>query len=177
MKRGPLHQFEQKFVRPKEGRTLIVGSKIHAESPKPDRRKRYANAVGIDMHPGKGVDYVCDLEEPLPLELGTFDHVECMSVLEHSRRPWLMAANIERLMAPGATIFLTVPWVWRYHPYDHDYFRMSHDGIASLFHSIDWKELRFVSDEILPTAHVNAIRHEGHPYLARTETCGFGVRR
>ncbi len=163
-----------------EGRTLIVGSKIYENSPKQDRRNLYADAIGIDMELGDGVDWVFDLEEQeqIPHDLGKFEHVECTSVLEHSRRPWLMAANIERLMVPGATIFVTVPWIWRYHPYDHDYYRFSRDGIRAIFPNIEWSELTLVCEgRYLKADKVPAIIADDMKYLARTETWGFGVKK
>lgn len=175
MKFSALEKFEKKFVIPKEGRALIVGSKVYGE--KEDRRKRYDDALGVDMQAGDGVDLVLDLEEPLPEGIGTFAHVECMSVLEHSRRPWLLAANLERLMEDGATIFVSVPWIWRYHAYDHDYFRFSRDGIRSIFANIEWTNLMYASDRLCDDDRVGRTMVDGHPYLSRTETVGFGVKR
>jgi hypothetical protein len=170
-----LEQFEQQFVRPRPGRTLIVGSAVYRE--KEDRRKRYPYAVGVDMLEGQGVDWVLDLEEPLPDGLGTFAHVECMSVLEHSRRPWLLAANLEQLMEPGATIFVSVPFIWRFHGYPNDYYRLTPEALPQLFSNVDWSELMLASDVLQPKYRVNALKRDGHPYLARTETVGFGVKR
>lgn len=172
-----LEDFERLHVRPRPGRTLIVGSQVYGG--KEDRRARYANAVGVDMLPGDGVDRVLDLEEPLPADLGPFDHIECMSVLEHSRRPWLLAANLERLMAYGGTLFVSVPWIWRFHAYDADYFRFSHQGLQAIFANIEWQHLMYASEELLPSkqSKVPAVKigPKSHAYLARTETCGFGV--
>ena len=77
---------------PRNGRTLVVGSKVYGK--KQDRRELYRKAVGVDLFEGDGVDFVHDMETPLPESVGTFAHVDCVSVLEHVRRPWLMAANI-----------------------------------------------------------------------------------
>lgn len=169
-----LEQFEQTYVRPRAGRTLIVGSQVYGG--KEDRRARYANAVGIDMLPGEGVDRVLDLEEQLPADIGQFDHIECMSVLEHSRRPWLLAANLERLMAYGGTLFVSVPWLWREHSYPGDYQRFSGAGLRQLFRNIEWSAMMQASDELLPEkAKIRAVKIDGHVFMARTETCGFGV--
>lgn len=124
----------QAFAR--KGRTLIVGS--HVYEGREDDRARYKHAVGVDMIPGPGVDVVHDMEEPLPAGLGTFAHAECFSVLEHSRRPWLLAANIERLLESGGTLWVTVPWMWRRHGYPSDYFRFTTEGIKAIFPGIQW---------------------------------------
>lgn len=170
-----LEQFERLHVTPNAGRTLIVGSKVY--NGKEDRRKRYADAVGIDMLEGDGVDLVIDLEEPLPGDLGLFDHVECMSVLEHSRRPWLMAANIERLMKPGASIFVSAPFVWRVHGYPNDYWRYTPEGIAALFPGIEWKRLMMASNVLSDKPKLHALNMHGHPYMSRAEVAAFGYRR
>lgn len=167
-----LEQFEKLHVRPNPGRTLIVGSQVYRD--KEDRRGRYPDVLGIDMLAGPGVDRVLDLEEDLPNDLGLFDHVECMSVLEHSRRPWLLAANLERLMAPGATIFVSVPFVWRIHGYPNDYWRLTPEGVRALFPSIEWESLMLASHDLTPGPKFAVLKQGGHPYMARTETCGFG---
>ena len=169
-----LERFEAEHVQPKPGRTLIVGSQVYGD--KEDRRKRYADVLGVDMLEGPGVDWVIDLEEDLPDGLGQFEHVECMSVLEHSRRPWLMAANIERLMAPGATLFVSVPFVWRIHAYPSDYWRLTPEGVKSIFPGIEWRQLMLASDRLDDGKKIPAIKTSGHPYFARTETVGFGVK-
>lgn len=170
-----LDQFEREHVTPKAGRTLIVGSQVYRE--KEDRRKRYADAVGVDMLDGPGVDRVLDLEEKPPADLGTFAHVECMSVLEHSRRPWLLAAHVELLMEPGATIFVSVPFVWRIHAYPNDFWRMTPEAVRSIFPKIDWQHVMLATTDLRNGRRIESMKSGGHPYMARTETVAFGVKR
>ncbi len=132
----------------------------------------------MDMLPGPGVDVVADLEEVPPWKLGLFMHVECMSVLEHSRRPWLLAANIERLLIGNGSIFVTVPFIWRYHGYPSDYWRFTLEGIAELFPSVEWTARAYVHDGI--TQHgekVPAEKIDGHPFYPRSEAMAFGYKR
>lgn len=138
---------------------------------KEDRRGRYADVLGVDMLEGPGVDRVLDLEEELPRDLGQFDHIECMSVLEHSRRPWLLAANLERLMRSGASIFVSVPFVWRLHGFPSDYWRMTPEAVRSLFPAVHWVALEFSGGDKIPRVHRGDMY-----YLRRTETLGFGRR-
>ncbi len=170
-------QFEAEFVRPRAGRTLIVGSQIYRG--KEDRRQRYPEAIGVDMLAGEGVDDVVDLEEELPgWMVGAFAHVECMSVLEHSRRPWLLAANIERALQPGGTLYVSVPFCWRFHGYPSDYYRFTPQALPVLFAEVEWSALRRGAGErLLPDLKMPTIKKHGLPHFARTETFGFGVRR
>lgn len=166
--------FERLYVEPKVGRTLIVGSYITAN--KEDRRSRYRDVVGIDMRPGPGVDVVADLEQAQ--DLGKFDHVECTSVLEHAKRPWLLAANLERLMSKGATLYVTVPFNWRVHSHPDDYFRMSISAVRSVFEKIDWKVMLYATyGGLISKAKIPWHEFDGHRFYARSVTCGFGVRK
>lgn len=155
----------------KEGRTLVVGSRIYETSP--DRRSFYADAFGIDMLAGDGVDYRHDLERPLPGHLGKFDHVDLCSVLEHVRRPWLLAANVEACMVEGATILVSVPFVWRIHAYPSDYWRMTPEALDVLFPRIVWKEKKFIVGNRL-RKRVPGTNMQGETWIARAETVAFG---
>lgn len=166
----------KKFLRGcaiEEGRTLIVGSRVYPDTGKVDRRPRFKDALGVDMSAGEGVDWVLDLEEPLPEHFGTFAHVECMSVLEHSRRPWLLCSNLERAMRQGATIFVLVPWVWRVHGYPSDYWRMTPAAIESLFPSVKWEAQGYIVEDSLVDG-VPKITQNGVRYFARSELVMFG---
>jgi SAM-dependent methyltransferase len=169
-------EFERRFVRPRAGRTLIVGSRLY--DGREDRRTRYPDCVGLDMLPGPGVDLVHDLEKPLPADVGKFDHIECCSVLEHSRRPWDLAANLQRAMRPAATLHISAPFVWRVHAYPNDYWRFTMEGVRELFPAIVWQRLMFANTRLREKALVAPReKAEGvHPYLPRTEVLGFGAR-
>jgi len=160
-------QFESLYVKiRKDARVLVAGSRLYPT--RQDRRKLYRNVLGVDMVPGVGVDRVVNLEEPLPPDLGKFDHIDCISVLEHARRPWLLAANLERLLAIDGTIFVQVPFVWRVHGYPSDFWRFTEDAVRILLPAIKWVALQFVPDK------VDNHWQYGSLYFARTQVCGFG---
>jgi hypothetical protein len=170
-----LERFEQLHVRAQPGRTLIVGSKVYNE--KEDRRRRYADAVGVDMLPGDGVDAVMNLEEEdIASTLGQFMHVEVMSVLEHSRRPWLLAANLERALVPGGSLFVTVPFCWRVHAYPSDYYRFTIEGLRVLFENVDFSAAAYCAEDVLKGDRLPRVKVGGFPYFARTEAAAFGFR-
>jgi SAM-dependent methyltransferase len=162
----------EKQITPKQGRTLIVGSRVYGA--KEDRRKRYKDALGVDMQAGEGVDLVHNMEDEC-LRLGLFAHIECMSVLEHCRAPWLMAGNMERALEPGGTIFIAVPFVWRVHDYPDDYFRFTVSGVKALFDKITWTNSAYSHRTLCKAEDVPAVRAgEDWPYFARTEVFVFG---
>lgn len=173
----PHEKFERKYRAPKPGRTLIVGS--HVYPGREDRRKLYENAIGIDMIPGEGVDEVRDLESIIQLvEFGTFDHIECRSVLEHSKKPWLLARNLELLMAADATIDISVPFVWKLHSYPSDLYRFTAEGVRELFPGIEWSALMYATQTALAEGSKSQkATVDGAVYLARSEVLGFGTRK
>jgi SAM-dependent methyltransferase len=141
-----------------------------------DRRRAFADAEGWDALPGDGVDRVIDLEQPLMGTFKLFSHIECVSVLEHSKAPWSLAANLERLLVPTGTLFLAVPFVWRVHAYPSDYWRFTTDGIRLLFPNVKWSALCYAHFKLYAaTSKIAVIKDKGHPYFARTEVYGFGT--
>lgn len=169
-------RFEQAYVTPRAGRTLIVGSRLY--DGREDRRLRYEEAVGVDMQEGSGVDIVADMEDASTVKrLGSnFAHVECCSVLEHTKRPWLVAQNIEAVMIPGATLLISAPLVWRQHGYPSDYWRITANALEVLFPRIQWVTRALLNDKIKPIEQkVPALTFDNQVYLMRTETVGFGV--
>lgn len=169
MKAQMIDQLERLANLRRRGRTLVVGSKIYGG--KKDRRDLYEKPFGVDMLAGDGVDYVHDLEKPLPSKVGRFDHVDCCSVLEHVKRPWLMAANITAVVNAGATILICVPFIWRLHDYPGDYWRISHEGLEVLFPEVRWKEKGFLVGGELRKG-IPKMKEEG--WMAKAETVAFG---
>ena len=122
-------------------RGVEIGSKDYGNTVPWRTYFKDAQYTGVDMEAGPGVDVVADVTQGVDgLPMGV-DLVICCSVLEHVRKPWLAAPNIESLLRPGGLLYVVVPWVWRYHPYPDDYFRYSFNGIRALFEQTDdWKQ-------------------------------------
>lgn len=127
-----------------DGPTLEVGSKDYGSTS--SFRDIYTDReyTGIDMQPGRGVDVVVDLTKGIgSLPSAHFALIICCSVLEHVRRPWIFAEHITQLTKVGGSLYMSVPWVWRYHPYPDDYFRFSWRGIIELFPSFEWTQMEY----------------------------------
>lgn len=139
----------KKFHPHTRGPVLEVGSKNHAAENRgatmPFREMFPHNEyVGVDMEAGVGVDRIVDLVVGTgDLPPNHFDLVICCSVLEHVARPWKMAENLTSLLRPGGTLYMSVPWIWRYHQYPDDYFRYSFRGIMSLFPDLTWTRVHY----------------------------------
>ena len=118
---------------------LEVGSRDHGTTQ--DLRSVFSapdSFVGVDLQDGPGVDRVLDLTRDFAqvdaaLEGRRFGGIFCLSVLEHCRRPFEMASNLTRLLAPGGALCVGVPFAWKFHAYPSDYWRFTHEGVKQLF--------------------------------------------
>lgn len=160
--------FRKQYVSQTIGRVLVVGSKLYPT--RPNWRDWHPDGFGVDMQEGEGVDFVADLERaPLPQK---FSHIECVSVLEHTQRPWLVAQNIEAMLRPMGSLFLSVPWCWNFHAYPNDLWRFSHLTLPILFPSIQWRDVRYAHGEVL-TESERSPKGDGLP---KTQVMGWGVK-
>jgi methyltransferase family protein len=154
-----------------DGPVLEIGSR-HVNGRTSSFRDFYKGTyIGVDCEAGEGVDVVADLAktqiacEPIALAI-------CCSVLEHVERPWIMAENITKLLRPGGKLYISVPWVWRYHAYPDDYWRFSWRGVQMLFPDLKWEEPLFSTTragELFPAVpnadDQRAMVVEGRKYL------------
>jgi len=126
---------------------LQIGSKESIVDRSPRRWRNLfpaADFIGLDIEAGDNVDRVADVcadfaELDAALEGQRFGFIICQHVLEHVRKPWLAAQNIQRLLRPGGHCYIGVPWVQAFHGFPSDYWRFSFRALLELF-----DELRFV---------------------------------
>jgi len=84
------------------------------------------------VHPGaENADVIASLEN-LPVADASFDAVLCTQVLEHVDDPVAVLAQLQRVLRPGARLWLTVPLVWPLHEEPFDFFRYTPYSVASL---------------------------------------------
>jgi SAM-dependent methyltransferase len=100
--------------------------------------------IGTDQEAGPGVDMVLDLTADFSLVSRRlpkpFATILCLSVLEHCRQPFLMAENMQRLLAPGGALYVSVPFAWEIHNFPADYWRFTPDAVRLLFPGIDFPQ-------------------------------------
>jgi len=125
-----------------KGPILEVGSKNYGSTTTIRQEHPDLEYTGIDLSAGDNVDLVMDLEsESHKLPQSHYGLIICCSVLEHTKRPWVMAEKLTNLLKPGGQIFMSVPWVWRYHMYPDDYWRFSPTSLQLLFPDLSWSKV------------------------------------
>jgi len=150
---------------------LEVGAKqVGSTSSFKDYFDGHSGYVGTDIESGEGVDVVADLlhKESMKVLDGRFGLIICCSVLEHVQNPFLAAENLTACLKDDGMIYITVPWVWRYHKYPDDYWRYSFSAIKLLFPGIDWLKQTYSTnkpDDFLTDDDENAQYHGGRKYL------------
>lgn len=68
----------------------------------------------------------------LPFRDGVADGAMCNEVLEHVPEPDRAIAELNRILKPGGTLYVTVPQSWGLHYEPWDFFRYTRYGIAHL---------------------------------------------
>ena len=172
-----LNEFEKPHLK-KSGLTAVVGSNLY-DTKEEDRRQLYPLSLGIDMVAGPTVDVVMNLEDSLREEFkGAFAHVDCLSVLEHSRRPWQVCKSMEQMLSEQGTILISVPFIWRVHAYPDDYFRFTVNGVKSMFSNVKWTDQAYVHHHLDRKMQLQKARSNHNvPAFERTKVVLFGVRQ
>jgi SAM-dependent methyltransferase len=105
-----------------------------------------------------------------PADLGTFDLVLAMSVIEHIDRPWVAAPKISKLVNPGGHLFIAMPWMYPIHegPCFGDHWRSTPSGMVLLF-----DELVEVRRDYAPSSIVAVADRPAYWNDPNSAACGF----
>lgn len=110
-------------------RAVSPGASLKAERFAPECAFR-----GIDIHAAPGVDVVADAHYlSSVIAPNSVDGVFSLAVLEHVAAPWLVAAEINRVLKIGGLTYHLVPHSWPVHEMPNDFWRMSHEGLKVIF--------------------------------------------
>lgn len=136
---APAEDFFERFVaRMKLVRGSVVEIGARAVSPgamlKGAQFAPECAFIGVDIHAAAGVDVVADAHFLSgAIAPGTVDGVFSLAVLEHLAAPWLVAAEINRVLKIGGLTYHVVPHSWPIHEMPNDFWRMSDEGLKVLF--------------------------------------------
>ena len=90
--------------------------------------------LGMDIHPAAGVDIVADAHFlSSAVAVGSLSGVFSRAVLEHIAAPWLVAAEINRVLAIGGVTYHLVPQTFPVHEMPNDFWRYTDEALKVLF--------------------------------------------
>lgn len=117
------------------GCLLQIGSRTpHGADPWPSRHLLPGRVIGLDIHPGPNVHLVGDAHGLSGfLRERSVDAVLSGAVLEHLQAPWLLAAEVNRVLKPGGLVYHQAPGAWPAHAQPNDFWRISAEGLRVLF--------------------------------------------
>lgn len=139
-----IHQYLRRTLPLWRGRVLDVGA---GESP---WRELMAEVeyVGADvdsagefgMRRRPGIHYYDGTRLPFPDD--SFDHLLCVEVLEHVPDASLFLADLLRVLKPGGSLLMTVPWSSRLHHLPHDYNRFTSYRLSALLETAGFSSIQ-----------------------------------
>lgn len=79
------------------------------------------------------IDMFVDLNDiPLPIESSSFDTVLLSDVLEHVMSPWELIEEVARILRPGGTLLLNVPFYYLIHSSPYDFHRFTEFALRAM---------------------------------------------
>ena len=112
------------------GFVASLGSAANVVNVGAGRTDYGANVLNLDVFPGPSV-HALATSELLPLRSGAFDGVILEAVLEHVRDADATLVEIRRVLAPGGSVLIDVPFLQPYHPSPGDYRRFTEQGLRT----------------------------------------------
>ncbi len=125
----------------REGQVVLDAGAGESRHRRYFKRGRY---IALDAGSGDAkwdysrLDLLGDLEM-MPLRPASVDLILCMVVLEHTRNPRVVVEEFARVMKPGGSLVMVVPFLWEEHQVPHDYFRFTRYGVRRLFESLPFR--------------------------------------
>jgi SAM-dependent methyltransferase len=129
---GVARAFAETFDLP--GPILEIGSQqVPGQEEIADLRPLFPDKrfLGVDITPGRGVDFVADVES-LPQADASVGTVIAMNTLEHVPHFWRAFDEIHRVLRPDGALLVSCPFYFHLHSYPSDYWRFSPEALALL---------------------------------------------
>lgn len=124
------HQLLQRVLGEWRGRVLDIGcgtgrlqSALSAE---------HTEYIGIDLYGGGASIKVDIAQESYPFPDNSFDHAICNAVLEHVADPTFVVKEMYRILKPGGTAYVSIPFLQPYHADPEDYRRYTSVGLQQV---------------------------------------------
>lgn len=123
---------------PLSGRVLDLGG-----SPGSEYHRLFTGDFSITTaNLSPKADIVCDFEHPLPIESASYDAVLIINVLEHIFEYRQFLGEVARILRPGGTVIIVVPFLFPYHPSPDDFHRYTASALSRALVSAGLTDVR-----------------------------------
>ena len=82
-----------------------------------------AQADSVNIQPEMDPTYLVEPDEPFPIADDAYDTAVCLNTLEHVYDAKFVIREIHRVLKPGGTVYISVPFMFRIHASPDDFFR------------------------------------------------------
>lgn len=100
--------------------------------------------VGVDWDGSiheKHADIFADLNENIPVNDEEADTIISISVMEHLHAPQKMLNEANRILKPGGSIILQVPFMWWVHEAPNDFYRYTNFAIEKMLSEAGFEKI------------------------------------
>ena len=141
------NDFFRSFAGRLRGTVVDLGS--GAQPYREDVRDLGCTYLSVDWsnssHPAKP-DFVADLNVGVDIPDSLADFVISFSVLEHLYRPERLIQEAHRILKPGGTLYMQVPFQWAVHEAPYDYVRFTRFGLEKLLAGAGFRTISINAD-------------------------------
>jgi len=96
--------------------------------------------IGFDFHAGKNVDVVGDAHRLSSyFHENKFDLIFSAATFEHLAMPWLVAAEINKVLKPGGIVFIETHFAYGLHSLPCHFFHFTDMGLKALFSPVGFE--------------------------------------
>ena len=113
-----------------QGRILDVGGGKGAHYA--GLLKPHGTLDSLNVNPKYEPTYVADANRPWPIESALYDTVISFNTLEHVERDVFALGELLRVLKPGGSFHILVPYLYKVHASPHDYHRHTAEGWTSM---------------------------------------------
>jgi len=112
------------------GSVLVVGA---GRDPYRDLFPQAKDYLRFDIMRVPGITDVVGDALAMPFESERFECILATEVFEHLSNPFAFVAEVHRVLKPGGTVVLTVPFMYHQHADPYDYWRPTRKALLTLF--------------------------------------------
>jgi SAM-dependent methyltransferase len=114
-----------------------------------------AKVVTLDIDPDSEPDIVADAHDLNMIPDNSADCVVSICVIEHCAKPWVVMDEVFRILKPGGTVFIGVPFMFPFHADPIDNYRVSYKGIDILCERFEKIASGFIRGPASCMTHLN----------------------